>query len=150
MQNYHVMTWWEMQTVEWMSYSGSSHFSEQLSYKILFILSCGWKDMNYARFKYLQEFLEKKIIEAGPDLSPSATGTICRARATAENEAAGPRPIRSSGSEEQKDGIKSRLLGIELMICCWRARAPTSWATKWRWNIWDVLGFEEIFQGVCF
>jgi hypothetical protein len=31
--------------------------------------------------------------------------SICRAWATAENEAARPRPIRSAGSEDQKDGI---------------------------------------------
>jgi hypothetical protein len=38
-----------------MAYSDSTHFSDKLSYKILFISSYGSKDMNYARFKYLQE-----------------------------------------------------------------------------------------------
>jgi hypothetical protein len=49
-----------MQTSIWMTDSDSTHFSEQFSYKILFILSYGLKDTNYARFKYLQEFLGKK------------------------------------------------------------------------------------------
>jgi hypothetical protein len=48
---------------------------------------------------------EKKTARTGPDLSPKAADINCRARATAENEATGPRPIRSTGSEEQKDGI---------------------------------------------
>jgi hypothetical protein len=62
-----------MQTVEWMSYSGSSHFSDTNSYKILFILSYGLKDMDLEKFKYLQEFSENKT-ETGPDLSPSSEG----------------------------------------------------------------------------
>jgi hypothetical protein len=49
-----------MQTVEWMSYSGSSHFSDKLSYKILFISNYGLKDINFARFKYSQEFSAKQ------------------------------------------------------------------------------------------
>jgi hypothetical protein len=44
-----------------MAYSDSMHFYDKLSYKIHFILSYGFKDMNYARFKYLQEFSENKI-----------------------------------------------------------------------------------------
>jgi hypothetical protein len=48
---YHVTTLWEIQTVEWMSYSGSSHFSDKLSYKILFISSCRLKDMGINRFE---------------------------------------------------------------------------------------------------
>jgi hypothetical protein len=53
-----------------MSYSDSSHFSDKLSYKILFILSYGLKDMNFAKFKHLQNFQGKKNREAeiGPDL----------------------------------------------------------------------------------
>jgi hypothetical protein len=43
-----------------MSYSDSTHFSEQNSYKILFISSYGLKDMNLARFEHLQQFLKKK------------------------------------------------------------------------------------------
>jgi hypothetical protein len=43
-----------------MSYSDSTHFSEQNSYKILFISSYGLKDMNLARFEHLQQFLEKQ------------------------------------------------------------------------------------------
>jgi hypothetical protein len=43
-----------MQTVVWMAYSDSTHFSDEKSYKILCILSCGLKDMNFASFAYLQ------------------------------------------------------------------------------------------------
>jgi hypothetical protein len=49
-----------MQTVEWMSYSGSSHFSDKISYKIHFIPRYGLKDMDFARFKYSQEFSAKQ------------------------------------------------------------------------------------------
>jgi hypothetical protein len=48
-----------MQTVVWMAYSDSSHFSDKISYKILFILGYGSKDMNLPRFKYLQKFSGK-------------------------------------------------------------------------------------------
>jgi hypothetical protein len=44
-----------MQTGLWMAYSNSMHFSDQLSYKILFISSYGLKDMNLASFAHLQE-----------------------------------------------------------------------------------------------
>jgi hypothetical protein len=37
--NYHVTIWCEMQTVAWMAYSDSTHFSNKNSFKILFILS---------------------------------------------------------------------------------------------------------------
>jgi hypothetical protein len=40
----------EMQTVVWMTYSDSTHFSDKLSYKILCISSYGLKDMIYTRF----------------------------------------------------------------------------------------------------
>jgi hypothetical protein len=53
-----------MQASIWMAYLNSIHFSEKLSYKILFISSYGLKDMNFARCKYLQEFQKTKI-EAG-------------------------------------------------------------------------------------
>jgi hypothetical protein len=45
-----------MQTSIWMAYSDSTHFSDKISYKILFISSYGSKDMNLPRFAYLQEF----------------------------------------------------------------------------------------------
>jgi hypothetical protein len=45
-----------MQTGLWMVYSNSMHFSDKLSYEILFILSYGLKDMSLARFTYLQGF----------------------------------------------------------------------------------------------
>jgi hypothetical protein len=61
-----------------MIFSDSSHFSDKNSYKILFISSYGLKDMNYARFKYLQEFSEIKtetgLVETTPDLSPFGDG----------------------------------------------------------------------------
>jgi hypothetical protein len=47
-----------MQTVVWMAYSNSTHFSDTNSYKILFISSYGSKDMNLTRFAYLQGFSE--------------------------------------------------------------------------------------------
>jgi hypothetical protein len=64
-----------MQTGLWMVYSNSMHFSDKLSYKILFISSYRLKDINLARLKYLQEFSEKKReVETGPDLSPIGDG----------------------------------------------------------------------------
>jgi hypothetical protein len=53
-----------------MAYSDSMHISNKISHEILFISSYQSKDMNCARFKYLQEFLEIEI-ETGPDLSSS-------------------------------------------------------------------------------
>jgi hypothetical protein len=49
-----------MQTGKWMSNSDSIHFSDKLSYKTFCILSNGLKDMNYARFKHLQQFSENR------------------------------------------------------------------------------------------
>jgi hypothetical protein len=46
-----------MQTVVWMAYSNSMHFSDKLSYKILCFSSYRLRDMNFARFEGLQEFL---------------------------------------------------------------------------------------------
>jgi hypothetical protein len=48
-----------MQTGLWMAYSNSSHFSDKLSYKILFIPNYGLKDMNLARFAQILEFSVK-------------------------------------------------------------------------------------------
>jgi hypothetical protein len=45
-----------MQTGIWMAYSDSTHFSDPKTYKILFIPSYGLKDINLAKFAYLQEF----------------------------------------------------------------------------------------------
>jgi hypothetical protein len=39
-----------MQTVAWMAFSDSTHFSDKISYKILFISSYGLKDMIFTRF----------------------------------------------------------------------------------------------------
>jgi hypothetical protein len=49
-----------MQTVVWMAYSDSTHFSDKFSYKTLFISGYGLKNINYARFKYLQEFQKRE------------------------------------------------------------------------------------------
>jgi hypothetical protein len=49
-----------MQTVEWMSYSGSSHFSDTNLYKILFISSFCLKAMNLARFAQILELFVKQ------------------------------------------------------------------------------------------
>jgi hypothetical protein len=43
-----------------MADSDSTHFSDKLSYKILFISSYGLKDMNLAKFKHLQQFFRKQ------------------------------------------------------------------------------------------
>jgi hypothetical protein len=48
-----------MQTGKWMSYSDSSYFSDPKTYKTLFILSYGSKDMILASFKHFLKFLEK-------------------------------------------------------------------------------------------
>jgi hypothetical protein len=48
-----------MQTVAWMAFSDSTHFSDKISYRKHFILSYGLKDMNFARFEHLQKFSEK-------------------------------------------------------------------------------------------
>jgi hypothetical protein len=66
---YHVTIWCEMQTIIWMSYSDSTHFSDKLSYKILVISSYGLKDMILTRFAYLQQFQKNR----GGFFSPSRT-----------------------------------------------------------------------------
>jgi hypothetical protein len=42
-----------------MAYSDSMHFSDKLSYKILFILNYRLKDMILASFKHLHQFFRK-------------------------------------------------------------------------------------------
>jgi uncharacterized protein YehS (DUF1456 family) len=71
-----------MQTGIWMAYSDSMHFSEQLSYKILFVLSYHLKDMILARFEHLQKF-QKNRENAETFLTEEhiATGTDCGSRA---------------------------------------------------------------------
>jgi hypothetical protein len=49
-----------MQTIIWMANSDSMHFSDKISYKILFISNYSLEVMNLARLKHLQECLEKK------------------------------------------------------------------------------------------
>jgi hypothetical protein len=43
-----------------MTFSDSTHFSDKFSYKILFILSYGLKDMNYARLEQILSFFRKQ------------------------------------------------------------------------------------------
>jgi hypothetical protein len=43
-----------MQTVTWMAYSDSLHFSDKKTYKTNFISSYGLKDMNITKFASLQ------------------------------------------------------------------------------------------------
>jgi hypothetical protein len=59
------------------------HFSDQLSYKILFISSYGLKDMNFARCKYLQKFqkTKQKKLEgcwSGPEPDWRRIATVAR------------------------------------------------------------------------
>jgi hypothetical protein len=54
-----------------MAYLDSTHFSVKLSYKILFILSYGLKDMIYTSFELLQQFLENR--KRGDVYSPTTT-----------------------------------------------------------------------------
>jgi hypothetical protein len=49
-----------MQTDEWMAYSCSSCFSDQYSYRTLFISNYGLKDMNFARFKHFSAKTKEK------------------------------------------------------------------------------------------
>jgi hypothetical protein len=44
-----------------MAYLDCTHFSDKFSYKIFFIPSYRFKDMNFASFKHLQQFSEKQI-----------------------------------------------------------------------------------------
>jgi hypothetical protein len=62
-----------------MAYSNSMHFSDKLSYKILFISSYGLKDMNLPRFAYLHEFSGKKTENwAGPEPEWRRIETVAR------------------------------------------------------------------------
>jgi hypothetical protein len=46
-----------------MAYSDSTHFSEQLSYKIIYIPSYGIEDIILASFTHVQQFSENRTIE---------------------------------------------------------------------------------------
>jgi hypothetical protein len=59
---YHITTGCEIETSIWMSYSDSTHFFDKLSYKILFVLNYGLRDMTFARLAYLQQFSKKQGI----------------------------------------------------------------------------------------
>jgi hypothetical protein len=54
-----------MQTDIWMVYSDSMHFSDKLSYKILFISTYGLKDINFARLHTCSNFFKKTEISLG-------------------------------------------------------------------------------------
>jgi hypothetical protein len=58
--NYNVTTWCEMQTVIWMPYSESTHFSYKNSYRTLWISSYHSKDMSFARYKHFLPFSVKQ------------------------------------------------------------------------------------------
>jgi hypothetical protein len=49
-----------MQTGIWMTYSDSTHFSDKISYKILFISSYHLKDTDLTKFAHLQGFSRKQ------------------------------------------------------------------------------------------
>jgi hypothetical protein len=63
-----------MQTVAWMAFSDSTHFSDKLSYKIHFISSYHLKDMIYTRFEYLQEYSKNSKLETETGLDLSSNG----------------------------------------------------------------------------
>jgi hypothetical protein len=88
-----------------MAYSNSMHFSDKLSYKILFISSYGLKDTNFARWKYLQEFQKKNRNWAGPEPEWRRVVTDARLRRTAVG-GSGLRPNRGAGSEPEKEREK--------------------------------------------
>jgi hypothetical protein len=88
-----------------MTYSNSTHFSEQLSYKILFISSYGLKDTNFARFKHLQQNSEKNSkrggLKLGRTLDEEATDSNCRTGRETSGSDLGPRPS-GAGSEQKQ------------------------------------------------
>jgi hypothetical protein len=49
-----------VQQQAWMAYSCSSYFSDQFSYRTLFISKYGLKDMIYTRYTHFLEFLQNK------------------------------------------------------------------------------------------
>jgi hypothetical protein len=64
-----------MQTVAWMAYSGSSHFSDSKTYKTLFISSYQSKDMNFVRLEHILQFSAK----------PEKEGTFLTAEEASHN-----------------------------------------------------------------
>jgi hypothetical protein len=61
-----------MQTVVWIAYSDSAHFSDKNSYKILCILSYSLEVMNLASSNICRNVLKKT--ETGLNLSPRGVG----------------------------------------------------------------------------
>jgi hypothetical protein len=49
-----------MQTVAWMAYSDSTHFSDKLPYKILFYFKLRLKRYKFCKIAHLQQFPEKQ------------------------------------------------------------------------------------------
>jgi hypothetical protein len=89
-----------------MEYLDSTHFSDKISYKILFISSYGSKDMNLPRFAYLQEFQkteEKKTAraETGPDLRRRIVSATRQRRMRSELAGRGP-SMRDLNKTEEK------------------------------------------------
>jgi hypothetical protein len=66
-----------MQTDEWMAYSCSSYFSDQISYITLFISSYSLGDMNFVRFaKELNRRRDTGWYRAGPEQWIAACRTL--------------------------------------------------------------------------
>jgi hypothetical protein len=57
-----------------MAYSDSTHFSDKLSYKIIFISSYQSKDMIFAKLTHLQEFSETDKMRAVSHQTDSSPG----------------------------------------------------------------------------
>jgi hypothetical protein len=96
-----------------MSYSCSSHFSEQLWYIKCCVLIYGLKDMNYARFAK-RDRINRGMGWYGPDLSGGwwpaarwATKDLVRKRAEAQS---------GSASHNKKGWINSLYLRIDPRI----------------------------------
>jgi hypothetical protein len=49
-----------MQTIAWMAFSDSTHFSDKNTYKIPFISSYGLEDTNLTSFKRFLKFSENR------------------------------------------------------------------------------------------
>jgi hypothetical protein len=84
-----------MQTVAWMAYSGSSHFSDSKTYKTLFISSYQSKDMNFVRLEHILQFSAK----------PEKEGTFLTAEEASHSVwRVGPESAESALTHQQEDG----------------------------------------------
>jgi hypothetical protein len=136
---YHVTTWWKMQTVEWMSYSGSSHFSDKLSYKILFVLSYQSKDMNLGRLDKFWHFSENinrirtfltqsQAGRRGWPTRPGADWALngSMVAALVRTEADGRGPAIRTGKWIKKGASFMPNQGIELWTCWYGPKESTT------------------------